>query len=172
MRERWNLEKWYGRTAKKLYGFLGTGEKISIRFRPIGHIHSNDNLLDFADYLFFKKPLAEAFGKLAYQEEKKAVAWDVPKKVLAAFTALPIEPTSKANLLAGMRCRVIMELCLRGIYAARQAPCRFLSLARVVARRRKCWIIWPALKENVRPAVTSWPFRPERRPSPCRHEPL
>ena len=65
--------------AKKVYGFLKTGDKISIRFRPVGHVPSNDDLLDYADYVFHNKPLLEEFGKLPYQEDKSAFTWDVPK---------------------------------------------------------------------------------------------
>jgi endo-1,4-beta-xylanase len=65
--------------AKKVYAFLNAGDKISIRYRPVGHIPSNEDLLDYADHVFFKKPLSEEFGKLAYKEEKKGFTWDVPK---------------------------------------------------------------------------------------------
>ena len=65
--------------AKKVYEFLKAGDKISIRYRPVGHIPSNDDLLDYADHVFFRKPLTEEFGKLAYKEEKNGFSWDLPK---------------------------------------------------------------------------------------------
>jgi endo-1,4-beta-xylanase len=65
--------------AKKVYEFLKAGDKLSIRYRPVGHIPSNDDLLDYADHVFFNKPLPEEFGKLAYKEEKNGFTWDVPK---------------------------------------------------------------------------------------------
>lgn len=65
--------------AKKVYDFLKAGDKISLRFRPTGHIPNNDDLLAFADHVFFKKALSADFGKLAYTVEKKGFAWDVPK---------------------------------------------------------------------------------------------
>jgi hypothetical protein len=65
--------------AKKVYEFLKAGDTISIRYRPVGHIPSNEDLLDFADHVFFGKPLSEEFGKLAYPEEKNGFAWDGPK---------------------------------------------------------------------------------------------
>jgi endo-1,4-beta-xylanase len=65
--------------AKKVYDFLGAGDKISIRYRPVGHIPSLDDLLDYADHVFFNKPLSEEFGKLPYKEEKNGFTWDVPK---------------------------------------------------------------------------------------------
>ena len=65
--------------AKKVYDFLDAGEKISIRYRPVGHIPNNEDLLDFADYLFFQKPLSGEFGKLSYPEEKNGFTWDVQK---------------------------------------------------------------------------------------------
>jgi hypothetical protein len=65
--------------AKKVYGFLKAGDKISIRYRPVGHIPNNGDLLDYADHVFFNKPLSEEFGKLPYKEEKDGFTWDVPK---------------------------------------------------------------------------------------------
>ena len=65
--------------AKKVYEFLGAGDKIAIRFRPVGHVPSSDDLLDFADHVFAKKALPEAFGKLEYKPDPKAFSWDVPK---------------------------------------------------------------------------------------------
>jgi hypothetical protein len=65
--------------AKKVYDFLKAGDKISIRYRPAGHIPSLDDLLDYADHVFFDKPLSEEFGKLPYKEEKNGFMWDVPK---------------------------------------------------------------------------------------------
>src|SRR4029077_13076003 len=57
--------------ARKVYDFLGAKDKISIRYRPVGHIPNNDDLMDYADHLFFNKPLSAEFGKLGYKEEKK-----------------------------------------------------------------------------------------------------
>jgi hypothetical protein len=65
--------------AKKVYDFLKAGDRISIRYRSVGHIPSNDDLLDCADHVFFNKPLSEEFGKLPYPEEKNAFTWDVPR---------------------------------------------------------------------------------------------
>ena len=65
--------------ARKVYEFLKEADKISIRFRPVGHIPSNEDLLDFADHAFFNKPLSEEFGKVAYPEEKKGFMWETPK---------------------------------------------------------------------------------------------
>jgi (4-O-methyl)-D-glucuronate---lignin esterase len=65
--------------ARKVYEFLGAPDRISIKFRPVGHVPSNDDLLDFADHVFFGKPLSDGFGKLAYPEEKNGFDWDVPR---------------------------------------------------------------------------------------------
>src|SRR5262249_45979715 len=65
--------------AKKVYEFLKAGDKISIRFRPVGHVPSLEDLLDYADHVFFNKTLPEEFGKLSYKEEKNGFTWDVPK---------------------------------------------------------------------------------------------
>ncbi len=67
------------RAAKKVYDFLKAGDRISIRFRPVGHIPSNEDLLAYADHVFFQKALPEEFGKPAYPEEPNGFAWDVPK---------------------------------------------------------------------------------------------
>lgn len=65
--------------AARVYDFLGTRDRISIRYRPVGHIPSNEDLLEFADHVFFGKPLSDEFGKLAYPEEKNGFDWDAPK---------------------------------------------------------------------------------------------
>jgi hypothetical protein len=65
--------------AKQVYEFLGAADRINIRFRPVGHIPSTDDLLDYADFVFHKKALPEAFGKLEYKEDKKAFSWSAPK---------------------------------------------------------------------------------------------
>jgi hypothetical protein len=65
--------------AKKVYDFLGAGDKLSIRYRPVGHIPSNEDLLDYADHVFFGKPLPEEFGNLAYPVATNAFTWDEPE---------------------------------------------------------------------------------------------
>jgi endo-1,4-beta-xylanase len=65
--------------AKRVYDFLGAGDKLSIRFRPVGHIPSNEDLLDFADHLFFDRPLPDEFGKLAYPVATDTFSWEGPK---------------------------------------------------------------------------------------------
>ena len=65
--------------AKRVYDFLGAGDRISVRYRPVGHIPSNEDLLDFADHVFLQKPLSEEFGKLPYPEEKNGFTWAAPK---------------------------------------------------------------------------------------------
>lgn len=65
--------------AKKVYEFLNAEDRIGIRYRPVGHIPSNDDLMDYADHVFFQKPISDEFGKLAYPEEKNALTWDCPK---------------------------------------------------------------------------------------------
>jgi endo-1,4-beta-xylanase len=65
--------------AKKVYTLLKAENKISFRYRDVGHVPSTEDLLAFADYVFFNKALPEEFGKMAYKEETKAFTWDVPK---------------------------------------------------------------------------------------------
>jgi cephalosporin-C deacetylase-like acetyl esterase len=65
--------------ARTVYRFLKAEDKISFRYRPVAHIPSTEDLLDYADHVFFGKKLPEDFGKLAYQEETKAFSWDLPK---------------------------------------------------------------------------------------------
>jgi hypothetical protein len=62
-----------------MYEFLGARDRISIRYRPVGHIPSNEDLLEFADHVFLDKPLSDEFGKLPYPEEKDGFDWDVAK---------------------------------------------------------------------------------------------
>ena len=50
-----------------------------MRFRPVGHIPSNEDLLAFADHVFLGKKLPEEFGQMPYREEPKAFHWDVPR---------------------------------------------------------------------------------------------
>ena len=45
----------------------------------LGHVPSTDDLLDYADYVFFGKKLPPEFGRMTYKEETKAFTWDVPK---------------------------------------------------------------------------------------------
>jgi hypothetical protein len=65
--------------AKQVYDFLGAGKRISIRTRPVGHIPSNEDLLEFADHVFFDKPLSKEFGELAYPEEANGFDWRAPR---------------------------------------------------------------------------------------------
>jgi hypothetical protein len=65
--------------ARKVYEFLGASDRLGIRYRPVGHIPSNEDLLEFADHDFFGKPLSEEFGRLPYPIEEHGFDWDVPK---------------------------------------------------------------------------------------------
>lgn len=65
--------------AKKVYRFLKAEDKLSFRYRNVGHIPSTEDLLNYADYVFFGKKLPADFGKMAYSEETKAFIWDLPK---------------------------------------------------------------------------------------------
>ncbi len=64
--------------AAEVYQFLGAGDRLSIRFRPVGHIPSNEDLVEFADHVFFDKPLTAEFGQLAYPEEPNGFGWTAP----------------------------------------------------------------------------------------------
>ena len=64
--------------AERVYEFLGVRDRLSIRFRPVGHIVSTEDLLDLADHVFLGKPLPEEFGKLPYPEEKNGFDWAAP----------------------------------------------------------------------------------------------
>jgi hypothetical protein len=48
-------------------------------YRPIGHIPSNENLVEFAEHVFFGNPPSDEFGKLPFPEEKNGFTWSVPK---------------------------------------------------------------------------------------------
>jgi hypothetical protein len=62
-----------------VYDFLKAGDKSSIRYRPVGHVPSSEDLLAYADHVFFGKALLEEFGKLPYMDETRGFKWDVPK---------------------------------------------------------------------------------------------
>jgi hypothetical protein len=64
--------------AKEVYKLLGADDKISIHFREVGHIPNNGDVLDFADHVFFDKPLDEQFGKLPYPVAKNGYSWKAP----------------------------------------------------------------------------------------------
>jgi hypothetical protein len=64
--------------AKEVYKFLGADDKISIHFREVGHIPNNGDVLDFADHVFFDKPLDQQFGKLPYPVAKNGYSWKAP----------------------------------------------------------------------------------------------
>jgi endo-1,4-beta-xylanase len=64
--------------AREVYRFLGAEDKVSIHFRQVGHIPNNDDVMDFANHIFFEKPLKEEFGKLAYPVEEMAYTWSAP----------------------------------------------------------------------------------------------
>ena len=42
--------------ARRVYEFLGARDRVSIRYRPVGHIPSNEDLLEFADHVVSGKP--------------------------------------------------------------------------------------------------------------------
>ncbi|HYT88510.1 MAG TPA: hypothetical protein VEL76_07360 [Gemmataceae bacterium] len=65
--------------ARKVYRFLKAEDKISFRYRPVGHTPSTEDLLNYADHVFFGKKLAADFGQMAYQEETTAFTWNLPK---------------------------------------------------------------------------------------------
>lgn len=64
--------------AKTVYDFLNAGDKINIRYRPVGHIPSNEDLLEYADHVFYGKPLSDEFGKLPYARTTDAFTWKQP----------------------------------------------------------------------------------------------
>jgi endo-1,4-beta-xylanase len=65
--------------AAEVYRFLGAGDRLSIRFRPVGHVPSNEDLIEFADHVFFDKPLSAEFRQLAYPEAQDGFSWRAPK---------------------------------------------------------------------------------------------
>ena len=67
------------RAAAAVYTFLGAADKLRYRYRDVGHVPSTEDLLDYADHVFFNKALPKEFGAPAYKEEKKGLTWDVPK---------------------------------------------------------------------------------------------
>lgn len=66
------------RAAREVYRFLGVPDRISIRFRPVGHIPSPEDLVAFADHVFWGKPLPSEFGQLPYPLETDGFPWTAP----------------------------------------------------------------------------------------------
>lgn len=58
--------------ALKVYAFLGATDDLAIRYREVGHIPSDEDVIDFADHLFFEKPLPDAFNVLPYPKHDAA----------------------------------------------------------------------------------------------------
>ncbi|MEX2091648.1 MAG: hypothetical protein WD971_03175 [Pirellulales bacterium] len=52
---------------------------LSIRFRPVGHILSIEDLIEFADNVFFDKPQSAEFGQLAYPVAQDGFSWHSPQ---------------------------------------------------------------------------------------------
>ena len=66
--------------AAEVYKFLDAGDQLSIRFRPVGHIPSSEDLIEFGNHVFFDKPLSAEFGKLAYPREAEGFTWSAPPR--------------------------------------------------------------------------------------------
>jgi endo-1,4-beta-xylanase len=64
--------------ARKVYAFLGSPDKLAIRYREVGHIPSDEDVLDFADHVFFNRPLPEEFNKLPYPIHAEAMDQPAP----------------------------------------------------------------------------------------------
>lgn len=75
--------------AQEVFRFLGAPEKITIRYRPVGHTPHHEDLLDFADHLFFGKPLPPGFGDLPYPADPRARTWSAPIASPTSVTPCP-----------------------------------------------------------------------------------
>ena len=65
--------------AREVYKLLGVADDQNTwRFRPIGHVSSDEDVADYADHIFREKPLPTAFGELAYPIETAAYDWQAP----------------------------------------------------------------------------------------------
>ena len=62
----------------RVYEFLGAADQISIRFRPVGHVPSDEDVLDFADHVFMRKPLPAEFGTRVPRKSPTAFGWTAP----------------------------------------------------------------------------------------------
>jgi hypothetical protein len=52
--------------ARKAYEFLQADDKPSILYRAVGHVSHIDDLLAYADHLFFGEELTAEYGRLPY----------------------------------------------------------------------------------------------------------
>ena len=66
------------RAAGRVYAFLGAPDRLAVRFRPIGHDVTSEDVVAFADFLFRGKPLPDGFRARPYPEAEDAFTWDAP----------------------------------------------------------------------------------------------
>ncbi len=69
--------------AKVVFDYLGAGDKIGLHFREGGHDQNAEDfeaLVDFADHLFFGKPLARKYDQIPVPPGEKAWDWAAPSK--------------------------------------------------------------------------------------------
>ena len=64
--------------SQPVYDFLDVPDRIAIRFRPVGHVITSSDVVEYAAHLFDGKPLPPEFNQLPYPEERHGFAWQAP----------------------------------------------------------------------------------------------
>ena len=65
--------------AQKVYRLLQAGDKLSILYPAVGHTANIDDLLVYADHLFYGEGLSAEYGRLPYKDETQGFSWDMPR---------------------------------------------------------------------------------------------
>lgn len=115
------------RAARKVYEFLGAGDRCSIRFRPVGHVPGVDDLLDYADHLFRSKKLPLEFGTLPYTVREGDIQWSPPRA-----PAVELGPWPSGSSPEEIGRRVIDRFLATPLaYAGRAEPADHITYAEV-----------------------------------------
>jgi hypothetical protein len=86
--------------ARKVFQWLGVGDRIGIHYRQGGHDHNLEDwlaLLDYADYIFFSKPTRRHFHHLPFPANHDLIPWSAPHEGVVS-TPKRAKHTSKVQL--------------------------------------------------------------------------
>ena len=72
------------RASAEVYNFLGVPDRVAIRFRPVAHVITSADVVEYAGFLFEGKSLPSEFNQLPYPEEQNGFSWHAPATKQAA----------------------------------------------------------------------------------------
>ena len=64
--------------SAEVYRFLGVPGQVAIRFRPVGHIITSVDVVEYVNHLWRDQPLPAEFNQFPYPEESHGFAWKAP----------------------------------------------------------------------------------------------